>query len=69
MFSLQAELKGKWEMEKSILDESRKEAEKNYDELNEQVSVALETFLLFFCFLPKPLFISCCSCFPVCIIL
>ncbi|XVF77755.1 hypothetical protein PTKIN_Ptkin14bG0072200 [Pterospermum kingtungense] len=30
------ELKGKWEMEKSILDESRKEAEKKYNELNEQ---------------------------------
>ncbi|KAK8648811.1 hypothetical protein V6N13_129553 [Hibiscus sabdariffa] len=31
-----AELKAKWEMEKSILEESRKEAEKKYDELNEQ---------------------------------
>ncbi|XP_039055568.1 nuclear-pore anchor-like isoform X2 [Hibiscus syriacus] len=30
------ELKAKWEMEKSILEESRKEAEKKYDELNEQ---------------------------------
>ncbi|GMJ10521.1 TRANSLOCATED PROMOTER REGION, nuclear pore anchor [Hibiscus trionum] len=31
-----AELKAKWEMEKSILEKSRKEAEKKYDELNEQ---------------------------------
>ncbi|KAK8526986.1 hypothetical protein V6N13_084854 [Hibiscus sabdariffa] len=31
-----AELKAKWEMEKSILEESRKETEKKYDELNEQ---------------------------------
>ncbi|XWS16718.1 hypothetical protein CRYUN_Cryun33cG0001800 [Craigia yunnanensis] len=31
-----AELKAKWETEKSILEESRKEAEKKYDELNEQ---------------------------------
>ncbi|XP_017641194.1 nuclear-pore anchor isoform X1 [Gossypium arboreum] len=31
-----AELKARWEMEKSVLEESRKEAEKKYDELNEQ---------------------------------
>ncbi|XVE53404.1 hypothetical protein DITRI_Ditri03aG0000200 [Diplodiscus trichospermus] len=31
-----AELKAKWETEKLILEESRKEAEKKYDELNEQ---------------------------------
>ncbi|GMJ02820.1 TRANSLOCATED PROMOTER REGION, nuclear pore anchor [Hibiscus trionum] len=31
-----AELKAKWEMEKSILEVSRKETEKKYDELNEQ---------------------------------
>ncbi|OMO78493.1 Tetratricopeptide, MLP1/MLP2-like protein [Corchorus capsularis] len=31
-----AELKGKWEVERSTLEESRKNAEKRYDELNEQ---------------------------------
>ncbi|MFQ6621588.1 hypothetical protein Gotur_002769 [Gossypium turneri] len=31
-----AELKARWETEKSVLEESRKEAEKKYDELNEQ---------------------------------
>ncbi|XP_021299554.1 nuclear-pore anchor isoform X2 [Herrania umbratica] len=31
-----AELKAKWEVEKSILEESRDKAEKKYDELNEQ---------------------------------
>ncbi|KAK8623172.1 hypothetical protein V6N13_118063 [Hibiscus sabdariffa] len=31
-----AELKANWEMEKSILEESRKETEKKYNELNEQ---------------------------------
>ncbi|EOY14280.1 Nucleoprotein TPR, putative isoform 1 [Theobroma cacao] len=31
-----AELKAKWEVEKSILEESRNKAEKKYDELNEQ---------------------------------
>ncbi|GLU08559.1 hypothetical protein SLE2022_254650 [Rubroshorea leprosula] len=31
-----AELKAKWESEKSILEKTRKEAEKKYDELNEQ---------------------------------
>ncbi|PPS02418.1 hypothetical protein GOBAR_AA18246 [Gossypium barbadense] len=36
MVDKQAELKARWEMEKSVLEESRKEAEKKYDELNEQ---------------------------------
>lgn len=34
-------------MEKSVLEESRKEAEKKYDELNEQVSVGVHSACLF----------------------
>ncbi|XP_039010050.1 nuclear-pore anchor-like [Hibiscus syriacus] len=34
------ELKAKWEIKKSILEESRKEAEKKYDELNEQNKIS-----------------------------
>ena len=37
MGPFQNELKGKWEVEKSMLEVAKNEAEKKYDEINEQV--------------------------------
>ncbi|OMO77802.1 Tetratricopeptide, MLP1/MLP2-like protein [Corchorus olitorius] len=41
-YERQAELKVKWEVDKSNLEESRKNAERKYDELNEQLENALK---------------------------
>lgn len=43
---LQSELKSKWELEKSVLEKLKNEAEEKYDEVNEQVNASLLVALL-----------------------